>query len=209
MSLDQDGQPFNLAFNRARRTERDISEMLGLAKGLLADGDVTEAEARLLREWTQKHSDAHEYWAIHALHERLERVFADGVIDEVERADLAELLESLVGGTAGIIVGEDAATELPLDRPPPVIRWSEAVFVFTGKFAFGPRRDCERQVHNLGGLCEPGITRRTNYVVIGTFGSRDWAHTSFGRKIEKAVGYREAGVPLAILAEDHWAASLP
>jgi hypothetical protein len=209
VSLDPDGQPFNLAFNRARRTERDISEMLGLVKGLLADGVVTEAEARLLRDWTRKHADAHDYWAIGAVHERLERAFADGTIDDVERADLSDLLESLVGGTAGIIVGEDAATELPLDRPAPVIRWKASVFVFTGKFAFGPRRDCERQVHNVGGLCEPSITRRTNYVVIGTFGSRDWLHTSFGRKIEKAVGYRESGVPLAIMAEDHWAASLP
>jgi hypothetical protein len=49
----------------------------------------------------------------------------------------------------------------------------------------------------------------TNYVVIGTFGSRDWVHTSFGRKIEKAVDYRTKGYPLAIITEDHWAAQLP
>jgi NAD-dependent DNA ligase len=108
-----------------------------------------------------------------------------------------------------MLAGEDAATDLPLDRPPPVIQWPESVFVFTGKFAFGPRRDCERQVQNLGGVCEPNITQRTNYVVIGTFGSRDWVHTAFGRKIEKALGYRESGIQLAILAEDHWAGSLP
>lgn len=38
--------------------------------------------------------------------------------------------------------------------------------------------------------------------------SRDGAHTTFGRKIEKAVSYREKGVPIAIVSEDHWAASL-
>ena len=82
------------------------------------------------------------------------------------------------------------------------------MFVLTGRFAFGPRRDCERQVLNRGGECDPNITKRTNYVVIGTFGSRDWAHTSFGRKIEKAVAYRQSGLPLSLLCEDHWARSL-
>jgi hypothetical protein len=34
-------------------------------------------------------------------------------------------------------------------------------------------------------------------------------HTSFGRKIEKAVSYRQSGVRLAIISEDYWAGSLP
>jgi hypothetical protein len=208
MSLDADGQPLNLALNRARRTDRDVCEMLGLAKGLLADGVVTETEAVLLRQWTANHPDSCSHWAIATLSDRLNRAFADGTIDDVERADLADLLESLVGGRAGLIAGEGAATELPLDRPAPSLAWLGSVFVFTGKFAFGPRRDCERQVHLLGGSCDPNVTQRTNYLVIGTFGSRDWVQTSFGRKIEKAVEYRDSGMPLAIISEDHWAHSL-
>jgi BRCA1 C Terminus (BRCT) domain len=208
MMLDPDGQPVNLAWNRARRTERDICELLGLAKGLLADGMVTEAESALLRDWIGRHPDAYDYWPINTLYQRLERAFADGTIDEAERLDLAELLECLVGGKAGVIAGADAATELPLDRPPPKIMWPASIFVFTGKFAFGPRKACERQVHNLGGQCEVSVTQRTNYLIVGTFGSRDWVHTSFGRKIEKAVTYKRAGQRLAIISEDHWAGSL-
>ena len=87
--------------------------------------------------------------------------------------------------------------------------WGGRIFVFTGQMAFGPRQDCQRHVELFGGLCEASVTRRTNYLVIGTFASRDWAHTSFGRKIEKAVGLRDRGQPLAIVAEHHWAAQLP
>ena len=81
--------------------------------------------------------------------------------------------------------------------------------MFTGKFAFGPRKECERQVHSLGGRCEESVTQQTNYLIVGTFGSRDWVHTSFGRKIEKAVAYRRSGMGLAIISEDHWAGLLP
>jgi hypothetical protein len=208
MDLDPHGQPYNLRFNRARRAERDLSEMLGLVKGLLADGVVNDAEAAHLATWAAHHPDAAEQWPIPALKARLDQVFADGRIDDVERRDLAELLEAIVGGTAGIIVGDDAATELPLDEPAPEIRWSGSVFVFTGKFAFGPRAECQREAIALGGECEQNITRRTRYLVLGTFGSRDWVHTAFGRKIQQAVEYRAGGVPLAIVGEDHWARAL-
>lgn len=206
---DPHGQPFNVRFNRARRAERDCSELLGLAKGLLADGMVTDAETLLVGEWVANHPDAAEQWPVNRLKERLDRIFADGMVDAEEREDLSKLLESIVGGTAGMIVGEDASTELPLDLPPPPIAWPGSVFVFTGKFAFGPRLACERQVASLGATAESGVTKRTRYLVIGTFGSRDWVQTSFGRKIELAVQYRDAGIPIAIVGEDHWAASLP
>lgn len=207
--LNRDGQPFNLRFNRARRAERDISEMLGLVKGLLADGHVSGEETLLLHDWLDSHPDAVEAWPANMLADRLARIMSDGHIDEEERTDLAELLNQLVGGEAGVIDDEQAASELPIDRPPPEVSFPDSVFVFTGKFAFGPRKDCERQVESLGGIPERRITRRSNYLVIGTFGSRDWIQTSYGRKIEKAVKYREKGVPLTIIAENHWADSIP
>jgi hypothetical protein len=206
--IDPHGQPYNVRFNRARRAERDLSELLGLAKGVLADGVVNEPEAEFIRQWVETHPDAAEQWPVNVLQARLCRIYQDGCIDEAEREDLAELLSSLVGGRAGIVVGEDAATDLPVDQPPPPFIWSGSVFVFTGQFAFGPRVECERYVGRLGGVCEPSITKRTNYLVIGTFGSRDWVHTPFGRKIEKAVEYRNAGQSLAIVNEDYWAAAL-
>ncbi len=201
--LDADGQP-NPLYNRARRADRDTSEMLGLVKGVLADGEVNEAEVLLLRDWVIDHPDACEMWPARVILERLYAIFQDGVVDESERRDLAALLRDLVGGNAGILVGETAATTLPIDDPPPGIVFDSRVFVLTGKFALGPRPACALEVENLGGVVDRSITKRTDYLVVGTFGSRDWAHTSYGRKIEKAVRYRDRH-GLAIVGEDHWA----
>lgn len=205
MALDDHGQPFSLHFNSARRTERDISEFLGLAKGVLADGVVTAAEADLVAQWIAGHPDAAEQWPLTALSARLGRIYQDGVVDADEQSELAEILRAIVGGTAGVVLGEPATTELPLDRPAPELAWCGSVFVFTGKFAFGTRAECQRKVVALGGLCEADVTRRTTYLVIGTFGSRDWVHSSFGRKIETAVSYKSGtGLPY-IVGENHWA----
>jgi NAD-dependent DNA ligase len=181
--------------------------MLGLAKGVLTDGMVDETEAGLLRDWVRAHPDVAGAWPGKVLAKRFFRIFEDGQVDTEEQEDLAGLLQELVGGEAGLIGGEQAVSELPFDRPQPEIEFIHHFFVFTGRFAFGPRAECEKEVRRLGGWVEKGITKGTDYLVVGTFGSRDWAQSSFGRKIEKAVAYREAGEPIRIVTEDHWAAA--
>ncbi len=206
---DFDGQPVSAGFNAQSRTERDISEMLGLVKGILADGVVNERKTLALRDWLRAHPDVTEKWPGEAFSEKLRRIFTDGVITYEECEDLRELLSEMVGGQAGIIGGENASTSLPLDKPVPKIVFPHQVFVFTGKFAFGPRSACEKLTQDAGGICEETVTRRTRYLVVGTFGSRDWIHSPYGRKIEKAVEFKTSGQSISIICEDHWAASLP
>jgi hypothetical protein len=40
--------------------------------------------------------------------------------------------------------------------------------------------------------------------VIGEIGSRDWIHSTHGRKIEKAMDYNGRGCRIAIVGEQHW-----
>jgi NAD-dependent DNA ligase len=208
-NIDQDGQATNKSFNAKRRTERDIAEMLGLIKGILADGIINDTEVNYITNWLATHPDSISAWPGNILANRLERIFQDGKITEEERLDLKELLTDLVGGNAGIIGTANASTSLPLDNPAPNIVFKNNIFVLTGKFAFGPRKACEQFIQNAGGVCDNDITKRTRYVVIGTFSSTDWIQTSHGRKIEKAVELRETGQQISIIGEDHWAASLP
>jgi hypothetical protein len=111
-----------------------------LAKGLLADGEVSDAETALLDEWMRAHPERLACWPCDQIAARLRTVLADGVINDEERMDLAELLVQLVGGDARIIGGDNAATVLPVDRPPPVLVYPGRGFVLTGKFAYGTRK---------------------------------------------------------------------
>jgi hypothetical protein len=198
----------NALLNWRARSERDVSELLGLAKGVLADGIVNDEEARYLLAWAENHPGSISKWPVSLIFSRLKQVFADGVIDDDERGELQSLLAALVGGTAAIVLGYDAPTELPLDAPPPLICWHEEVYVFTGRFAYGTRAHCEREVYTRGGTCEANVTRRTTFLVLGTFGSVDWKQTAYGRKIERAMELRAGGLPLRIVGEDHWATAL-
>lgn len=206
--LDEDGQPKMTVFNRARRSERSTSELIGMAKAVIVDRAVTHEEVSLLVSWLDANPEAAESYPGNVLARRLERILADDVVDDEELEDLAGMLAELTGASHGALVGANAATTLPLCRPQPELRFEGSLWVFTGKMAYGPRKVCEQEIQARGGSCASNITQKTSYLVIGTIGSRDWAHTSHGRKIEQAVGLRERGIPIAIIGENHWASAL-
>jgi hypothetical protein len=53
--VGQNAQPLNAGFHAYRRMERDISEMLGLATGILGDGRADDSEVKYLRKWFDAH----------------------------------------------------------------------------------------------------------------------------------------------------------
>ncbi|MEQ1884037.1 MAG: BRCT domain-containing protein [Bryobacteraceae bacterium] len=209
--LDDDGQPLVRAFNEWRRNDRAIHELLGLAKGILADEVVSPNEVIQLGKWIIAHTESGSGWPLDVFCERLSRTFADGQIDVEECNEIALLLKELIG--TGLTQpdpprGRENSTRLPLSNPAPVVEFEGNTFVLTGKFYFGARKKCEQEILDRGGQCSASITQRTRFLVIGTLGSTDWIHSAYGRKIEKAVEYIQDGYPIAIVSEKHWSGHL-
>ena len=188
--------------------QRDIAELLGFARGIIADGAVSAEEAQALHAWVASHPATTGAWPLPPLIERLERIFRDGVADDAERAELAALLRAIDKGHEQVLGAEKLAVTLPLDAPAPQIRWQGSAFVLVGHFAFGKPEACVQAVQRRGGRLQGDVAEDTDYLVIGTFGSRDWEHTSFGPKIRRAANYRARGMPVAIVAERHWTACM-
>lgn len=203
--LDDNGQPKALEFNWKQNLARDTEHLLGLAHGLIADGRLVDEEVSCLSEWLAKHSHSARTWPASIVHERLARVLRDGIIDDEERADLFTLLRAMVGPD---FPGAIASTELPLAESTSPIHHSGFSFCVTGKFAYGPRRIVEKEIETRGGFVHGSVTLGTDYLLIGGVGSRDWKHTSYGNKIEKAVRYREKGSKIVIVGEDRWVEAL-
>src|SRR5688572_5878136 len=112
--IELTGTP-NPWFSATLNASRDLSEMLGIAKGVLADGVVNEQEAGFLYEWATSRPDVATAWPGSALVQRLRKIFRDGSVSEEERADLAQLLIELTGGNVGIVRSAEGSSTLPLD----------------------------------------------------------------------------------------------
>lgn len=187
-----------------RIRDRCIVELLGITKGIVADNVVSDAEAVMLRQWIEANPEVADCWPGNVLHDRLLRIFADGIISESEREDLTTLLQRTVGESDASTSASSAPTSLPLNDPAPTIEFPNMHYVFTGTFYFGTRERCEAAVAERGGMCGGSITLATDYLVIGTLATGAWQFSTHGRKIEKAVKYREQGTAIAIVKEENW-----
>lgn len=193
-------------YQRKNRTTRGLDQLIGLCQGVLADGLLDAGEASILHSWLSANWDVRDQWPANVLFARLESALSDGVLTQDETRELLGLLVNLTGGITPSTGGaRTVVSSLPVNAPQPAVTFSERSFVVTGEFAMGPRRDVTTLIESLGGVVQDGVRKSTNYLVVGTLGSENWRHAPFGTKILKAVEYREKGVPIAIVSEEHWA----
>ena len=207
---DRQGQAPRIAISAPRLTDRAIDELVGLCKGTLADGIVTQEEAQFIANWIEANRHAADVWPANVLYKRIREMLEDGHLDPNEQAELLDLIADATGGGLAP-TPEDASgsTALPLCDPPPSVEFEGRVFCLTGKFVSGKRSDLQAAVEIAGGICKSSPSRTTDFLVIGEIGSRDWIHSTHGRKIEKAVTLRdEQGTGISIVSEQAWADAL-
>ena len=198
-------QPSDLhnVFGRERIDDRQISEVIGIAHGIIADGTINQAEVEYLAKWLAGRMHVTRNPVVRLLHERLGGILADGVLDVDEAKDLMTTLVSFAGGE--FESGElTKSTSLPLCEPAPApMTFPGSPMCFTGTFAFGAGKACETAAISVGAI--PGsLTAKTRYLVIGVYATESWSQSAFGRKIEKAVEFRATGRPINIIGEMHW-----
>lgn len=190
-------------FNRKSIDDRQIDTLIGLSKGLLADGKVDQSEAEFLHTWLIQSRQTTDNPVIINLLSKVDAMLEDDLLDTEESAELLSILHKITGEPSE--VGELAkTTSLPVDEPAPSILFEGNHFLFTGTCVYGTRRDCQTAIEMLGGINAKSVTKKLNYLVLGTYVTDSWIHESYGRKIEKAMQYRDGGTPIMIVTEEHW-----
>lgn len=191
-----------------QRIKKATEHLLGICSGLAADGHISESEVLFLRNWISNNADIADDWPGCVIVQRVNAILEDGLITADERMDLLETLQELSGNR--FIETGTAATEapaLPIDDDPSIY-FRDMTFCLTGRFLWGTRAACERIILKLGGTVVDTVSKRLNYLVIGAMIEPQWAHTTYGRKIEKAIAYKAREADLLIVSEQQWEAAL-
>lgn len=189
-----------------RITSRQIDELVGLARGVAADGDLNQAEVEFLQKWLAANVAVSQQPLIRTLYQRINDVLADGVLDQEEKGILLETLNSF--SSRDFELGEVLkSSTLPLCDPAPSLSFDGRTYCFTGTFIYGQRKHCEQAVTDRGGVCG-SLNRKTEILVVGAYATESWKHSAFGNKIMQASEWRDEGRPIAIVSEEHWALHL-
>ena len=188
----------------ARLLKRSCESLLGICAGIMSDGVLNDKEIRYLDLWLSDNRDIASTWPGEVIYSRIQKVLVDNIITDEEREHLKQTLSELIGGTlqeTGAASG--VSTSLPVDDIDS-IKIPGNLFCFTGNFIYGTRKACECAIIEKGGIAIPKVRLDLNYLVIGTMSSREWAHTSHGRKIEKVIEYKKRNCPIFIVSEKQW-----
>ena len=89
--------------SEARFNSIDVPELIGLCKGVLADGTINLAEAQFILHWLNDRSDVLETWPADELHKLLCRVLEDDVLTEEEKEELIDLLSEISGEPVSVL----------------------------------------------------------------------------------------------------------
>lgn len=181
-----------------------INEFLGLISGIVSDNIINAQELKYILGWISTHEDV----INHPITKDVSIKVVEFTKIKSPSPEEKSALLTFFKKTTGTNFGETgAATTEPLDHFVDHIEsmtHTNARICFTGVFKKGSRKEVEAIATNLGATTRKDPSKSIDYVIIGSQVSQDWKHTSFGRKIQKAVELRDGGHPLFILTEKHW-----
>lgn len=189
---------------RHRTDTKAMQNLLGICSGICADQNINDQEIAYLRTWILEHPSVADQWPGCAIKNKIDSILVDGIVTADERESLLSSLRELTGNffnSTGAAVPEGPA--IPIDDDPTIF-FKNMTFCFTGQFMYGTRAACERVILNLGAMPVDRVSKKLDYLVIGSMIEPSWAHTTYGRKIEMAVNYREQGAELSIVSERQW-----
>ncbi|MCH4052994.1 MAG: hypothetical protein LKG38_00025 [Atopobiaceae bacterium] len=163
-----------------------FQQLLGVVKGISADGRITEPEARRLDDWVSQCNAVFSDGEFLAIERELDGVLADGVVAPEEEERLLALFDKIVHPMA-------AACE--------AVQYQGKRFVLTGNFTFGERSAVEEAIRQRGGEIAKGVSGKVSYVVVGNEGSEHYANGEYGSKVRKAMELQDKGKPIQIITE--------
>jgi NAD-dependent DNA ligase len=196
------GDPFKRAASSISPEAQQASKnLLDIIAAIIADKNLPDLEIEFINNWIKKSPISSTTWPGNILVERLNKILADGKVDEDERSNLLSILSEMINGTLKKVSDVVSEKPLPLDEID-AIDFLGHTFCLTGNFLLGLKDVCELKIKNRGGLVSSSITKKLDYLVIGSLGSDQWKHGNYGTKVQKAMEYKLDGIPIKIIHEE-------
>jgi NAD-dependent DNA ligase len=191
----------------SEKLKQSLGELLGLARGLMADQELTDSEIHFLNEWLEDRHSMTSSFPGNVIHERIKDVLEDGVVTEEERSHLVDTLNMLIEDRLEDLAEQVDLTELWFDDVG-LIDFNKARFCLTGNFVYGPEDVCKTAIEQRGGIVTPSVGDESHFLVVGGLGVDEWRSGGLGAEIESAMRLRATGKSVKIIPEDSWVAHL-
>jgi DNA polymerase III epsilon subunit-like protein len=181
--------------------QSSCSTLLNIIGAVIADQNLHDTEIKFIAKWLEKFPIAANHWPGNIIIEQVQQILRDGVITEEERISLSFTLSEILNGNLKKAAQVLKSSHLDLDSIDK-IEFEESIFLLTGDFLLGTKEECASEIERRGGSVANSMTKKVNFVVLGSLGSEQWKHGNFGTKVAKALEYKSAGLEVRIISEE-------
>lgn len=188
----------------------ELQTLQGICHGILADGKIDDKEIYELDKWLEEHEFLASYYPYDEIKSLLLSILADGIIDEEERKRLFAYFNEFVNisdtDISQKVEKEIIGVEIQgICTSEPAVDFKDKLFCFTGISKRGTRQELADEITKLGGIFKPGVSKKTDYLIVGDNDNPCWAFACYGRKVENAIDIRKQGGRIQIIHEfDFW-----
>ncbi|MCR4794221.1 MAG: 3'-5' exoribonuclease [Ruminococcus sp.] len=168
---------------------KQLHELTAIVKNIMSDNVLADDEICLLSDWTKRNEHLKGNYPFDIISKALNDVLEDGIISEDERVYLMDVLSNY----------DNPVEQQSTDTSNITIAGSKVVL--TGEFVSGSRSEISNKLEEMGAKVIGSVSSKTDYVIVGGYGSSDWAHGNYGTKVKKALELQAQGYNIKIVKE--------
>lgn len=169
-------------------TTMQLLSLKAVLKNITADGQLSDQEVHSLRAWMAENQTLRGNFPFDKIFAVVESALADGVLASDELQNMLQLFAQVTDPVSASASCESFSI-------------SGKTFCLTGEFVKGSRSLVEQILVQQGGTPSKSVTKKTDYVIVGSQGSDAWSAGNYGTKVKKALELQEKGVPIQIVKE--------
>lgn len=190
----------------------NIQVLEGILHGILADGVLADKELEALNEWLNDHDGLSGIYPFDEVYGLLLAAKEDGKISQSEKEMLKAYFSTFVDTRDSFNIHAPDVKCLQekyciggICAVCPEIQFEGKTFCITGASNRATKSDFANIITSHGGIYNDGVTKKTDYLIVGAEGNPCWAYSCYGRKVEKAMKIRRDGGKVIIVHEnDFW-----
>jgi NAD-dependent DNA ligase len=184
-----------------------LGRLLTIAERLPSEEAAGSDDWEALKNSLAENSVPSRRFPVDVIHDEIHAVLTARDVAEEKRSYLIKILKDLLAAPERELLARAWVSDIGYDSAAE-IDFSNRRFCLTGDFIHGPRRRCDAEIRERGGLIAASVSQRVDFLVVGSLGSVEWKRGNFGAKIERAMYYKGQKLPMKILREAAWRAAL-
>lgn len=169
---------------------RAIQELQDLLLDITSDNKLTDDEVMALDKWIDDNAELCGSYPFDRIKSKIKTALEDGVLEQSELDDMLKTFKEICKPKFKTDISKKDS-----------INVYGKTLVFTGECRIGDTEEIMQIFEAMGAVVRQSVSGKTDYLIVGDFGSLDWSYGNYGSEIAKAMELQDGGKKVKVVNE--------